>query len=116
LNQIPSGFFIAQSLGSPLGGFFIMRSGHCWRATCRCANNARSRSSRGSNCQVNPSSLSEEEAAPFLFLCPGLRSRKHSPRRELQPKRTILSSLEVPFLHAKRCTLCLAPPLVAPLA
>jgi hypothetical protein len=97
LNQIPSGFFNPQPLGSPLGGSFIMRSGHCWRATCRCANNARSRSSRGSNCQVNPSSLSEEEAAPFLFLCPSLRSRKRSPRRELQPKRTILSSLEVPL-------------------
>jgi hypothetical protein len=39
-----------------------------------------------------------------LFLCPGLRSRKRSPRRELQPKRILLSSLEFPFLHAQRCT------------
>ena len=63
--------------------------------------------------QLNPWSLSEEEAAPFL--CPGLRSRKRSPRRELQPKRIVLSSLEFPFLHASEA-LCLATLFVAPLA
>jgi hypothetical protein len=54
LNQIPSGFFNPQPLGSPLGGSFIMRSGHCWRATCRCANNARSCSSRGGKLSGQP--------------------------------------------------------------
>jgi hypothetical protein len=54
LNQIPSGFFNPQPLGSPLGGSLIMRSGHCWRATCRCANNARSCSSRGGKLSGQP--------------------------------------------------------------
>jgi hypothetical protein len=63
--------------------------------------------------QVTPWSLSEEKVAPFL--CPSLRSRKRSPRRELQPKRIVLSSLEFPFLHASEA-LCLATLFVAPLA
>jgi hypothetical protein len=62
-----------------------------------------------SRCQLNPSSRWEEEGALCLFLCRSLRSRKRSLRRELQPRRIILSSFEVPFLHARRCTLCLAP-------
>jgi hypothetical protein len=77
-----------------------MRSGYCWLAPCPCANNTQTCSKRSRNCQLNPSALSEEEVALFLFLCPGPRSRKRLPRRELQPKRPLLSSLEFPFLHA----------------
>ena len=117
LNQIPSGFFNPQPLGSPLGGSLIMRSGHCWRATCRCANNARSCSSRGGKLSGQPFLTIGGGGGAFPFPLPRpAQPETLTATRELQPKRTTLSSLEVPFLHAQRCTSCLAPPLVAPLA
>src|SRR6516165_6532128 len=51
--------------------------------------------------EVNP--WSRRAGGPCPCRC--RRSQRRSPRRELQPKQTVLFSLEFPFLHATRYTL-----------
>ena len=77
-----------------LGGFY---SGHCWRTCMVVANNVQTRSN-GVDDQINPCARWAEGPCPYRCR----HSQRRSPRRELQPKQTVLSSLEFPFLSRPR--------------